>query len=73
MLPFGIIEKHGPHLPLGTDLINVRYAVEHAAQQEYTVIFPAVLFWPDCRGAAAAGDGFLQHAHAARSAAGNDR
>ncbi len=31
MLPFGIIEKHGPHLPLGTDLINVRYATEHAA------------------------------------------
>ena len=26
LLPFGIIEKHGPHLPLGTDLINVRYA-----------------------------------------------
>src|SRR6478735_6834812 len=25
LLPFGIIEKHGPHLPLGTDLLNVRY------------------------------------------------
>ena len=24
LLPFGIIEKHGPQLPLGTDLINVR-------------------------------------------------
>jgi creatinine amidohydrolase len=44
MLPFGIIEKHGPHLPLGTDLINVRYATEHAAAQEYTVIFPAYYF-----------------------------
>ena len=44
ILPFGIIEKHGPHLPLGTDLINVRYAVEHAAQQEYAVIFPAYYF-----------------------------
>jgi len=40
VLPFGIIEKHGPHLPLGTDLLNVRYVVEHAAQQEYVVIFP---------------------------------
>ena len=40
MLPFGIIEKHGPHLPLGTDLINVRYVAQHAAEQEYTVIFP---------------------------------
>jgi creatinine amidohydrolase len=40
LLPFGILEKHGPHLPLGTDLLNVRYVVEHAAQQEYAVIFP---------------------------------
>src|SRR4051794_19034067 len=32
VLPFGIIEKHGPHLPLGTDLINVRYLSEKAAQ-----------------------------------------
>jgi creatinine amidohydrolase len=44
LLPFGIIEKHGPHLPLGTDLINVRYAVEHATQQEYAVIFPPYYF-----------------------------
>lgn len=40
LLPFGILEKHGPHLPLGTDLINVRYASLHAAQQEYAVVFP---------------------------------
>lgn len=40
LLPFGILEKHGPHLPLGTDLLNVRYVVEHAAEQEYAVIFP---------------------------------
>jgi len=26
ILPFGILEKHGPHLPLGPDLLNVRYA-----------------------------------------------
>jgi creatinine amidohydrolase len=44
MLPFGIIEKHGPHLPLGTDLINVRYTTEHAAADEYAVIFPAYYF-----------------------------
>ncbi len=41
LLPFGILEKHGPHLPIGTDLLNVRYVAEHAAQQEYAVIFPA--------------------------------
>jgi creatinine amidohydrolase len=40
LLPFGILEKHGPHLPLGTDLLDVRYVSEHAAQQEYVVIFP---------------------------------
>ena len=44
VIPFGIIEKHGPHLPLGTDLINVRYAVEHGAQEEYAVVFPAYYF-----------------------------
>jgi len=40
LLPFGILEKHGPQLPLGTDLLNVRYVSEHAAKQEYVVIFP---------------------------------
>ena len=40
LLPFGILEKHGPHLPLGTDLLNVRYVSERATQQEYAVIFP---------------------------------
>lgn len=44
LLPFGIIEKHGPHLPLGTDLLDVRYATLHAAQQEYAVVFPAYYF-----------------------------
>jgi creatinine amidohydrolase len=44
VLPFGILEKHGPHLPLGTDLLNVRYVAEHAAQQEYAVVFPAYYF-----------------------------
>ena len=44
VLPFGILEKHGAHLPIGTDLINVRYAVEHAVEQEYAVIFPAYYF-----------------------------
>ena len=44
LLPFGIIEKHGPQLPLGTDLINVRYASEHAAAEEYAVIFPPYFY-----------------------------
>lgn len=44
LLPFGIIEKHGPHLPLGTDLLNVRYAAVHGAEQEFAVVFPAYYF-----------------------------
>ena len=35
LLPFGILEKHGPHLPLGTDLLDVRYSALHGAEQEY--------------------------------------
>ncbi|HVW85314.1 MAG TPA: creatininase family protein [Bryobacteraceae bacterium] len=44
LLPFGIIEKHGPQLPLGTDLINVRWIAEHAVEQEYSIVFPAYYF-----------------------------
>jgi len=44
LLPFGIIEKHGPHLPLGTDLLDVRHATLHAAEQEYSVVFPEYYF-----------------------------
>jgi creatinine amidohydrolase len=44
LLPFGILEKHGPHLPLGTDLLDVRYAALHAAEEEYAVVFPEYYF-----------------------------
>src|SRR4051794_14154381 len=44
LLPFGILEKHGPHLPLGTDLLNVRYASLQAVTQEYAVVFPEYYF-----------------------------
>ena len=43
-MPFGILEKHGPHLPLGTDLLDVRYVALNAAQQEYAVVFPEYYF-----------------------------
>jgi len=39
-LPFGILEKHGPAGPLGTDLINVRYTTLLAARDEYVLVFP---------------------------------
>ena len=44
LLPIGIMEKHGPHLPLGNDLLNVRYIALNAAQQEYAVVFPEYYF-----------------------------
>ncbi|HEV3039072.1 MAG TPA: creatininase family protein [Candidatus Angelobacter sp.] len=44
LLPFGILEKHGPHLPLGTDLLNVRYLSLNAVEQEYAVVFPEYYF-----------------------------
>jgi len=44
LLPFGILEKHGPHMPLGTDLLDVRYAALHAAEKEYAVVFPEYYF-----------------------------
>jgi len=44
LLPFGILEKHGPQLPLGTDLLDVRHAALTAAEQEYAVVFPEYYF-----------------------------
>jgi creatinine amidohydrolase len=44
VLPFGVMEKHGPQLPIGTDLINVRRASIDAARQEYAVVFPEYYF-----------------------------
>ncbi len=44
LLPFGILEKHGPHLPLGTDLLNVRHASLRAVEQEFAVVFPEYYF-----------------------------
>ena len=40
VIPLGIIEKHGPALPLGTDMYESREVAFHAAQKEYAVVFP---------------------------------
>jgi len=40
VIPLGIIEKHGPHLPLGTDLFESREAATTAAKKEYAVVYP---------------------------------
>ena len=40
ILPIGILEKHGPHVPIGADLIQVREWAARATKKEYAVVFP---------------------------------
>lgn len=44
LLPLGILEKHGPHLPLGTDMFDSRMIASTAAAKEYCVVFPPYYF-----------------------------
>jgi creatinine amidohydrolase len=44
LLPIGILEKHGQQLPLGTDLVNIRYVSVNAAREEFAVVFPEYYF-----------------------------
>ncbi|HBZ26044.1 MAG TPA: creatininase [Rikenellaceae bacterium] len=40
IIPMGVMEKHGQHLPLGTDLYTARDLSLRAAQKEYAIVFP---------------------------------
>lgn len=40
ILPIGVLEKHGPHAPIGSDLIHVREWAARVTKQEYAVVFP---------------------------------
>ncbi len=40
ILPIGVLEKHGPHGPIGSDLIKVREFSARATKKEYAVVFP---------------------------------
>ena len=40
ILPIGILEKHGPQDPIGSDLIHVREWAGRASKKEYAVVFP---------------------------------
>ena len=44
IIPMGILEKHGPHLPLGTDMLDAREIALRAAKIEYAVVFPQYYF-----------------------------
>ena len=40
LIPMGVIEKHGQHLPLGTDVFIAREISLRAAKKEYCIVFP---------------------------------
>lgn len=40
ILPIGILEKHDPQGPIGSDLIKVREWSARATKKEYAVVFP---------------------------------
>lgn len=50
VLALGCLERHGPHLPLGTDSLACKTAVELAAELEYAVVFPTGMWLGDVVG-----------------------
>ena len=40
VIPLGCLEKHGQHLPVGTDYFEAMTVIERAAKEEEVVIFP---------------------------------
>lgn len=50
VIPMGCIEKHGLHLPLGTDIVKGSYIAHRASQIETVCIFPDFTFGDTPRG-----------------------
>lgn len=44
ILPIGVIEKHGDHLPLGMDTLHAQHAARGAAELEPCMVFPFYYF-----------------------------
>ncbi len=44
ILPIGVLEYHGPHLPLGTDLYRAYHVACEVAAVEPAIVFPALPF-----------------------------
>ncbi len=44
IIPLGVLEAHGSHLPLGTDVFTAHWIACHAAEQEPVIVFPAYPF-----------------------------
>ncbi len=43
-MPTGIVEAHGPHLPLGTDALMATYIAEEAAKRTNALLLPTVWY-----------------------------
>jgi len=44
IIPVGCLEKHGQHLPVGTDVIHITEIARRAATEEPAVVFPSFYF-----------------------------
>ena len=44
ILPVGCLEKHGQHLPVGTDVIHITEIAKMATEKEPAVVFPTMYF-----------------------------
>ena len=44
IVPIGCLEKHGQHMPVGTDVIQATEIAKIAAEEEYAVVFPTMYF-----------------------------
>lgn len=44
VIAFGVVERHGDHLPLGTDFLNGHALARLAAEREQAVVFPPFYF-----------------------------
>jgi len=42
ILPVGCLEKHGQHLPVGTDVIHITEIAKRAAEIETAMVFPTM-------------------------------
>lgn len=44
IIAFGVLERHGNHLPLGTDFLNGHKLCSRAAEREAAIVFPPFYF-----------------------------
>lgn len=44
VIPYGAVEKHGLHMPLGTDILQAEYYAYEASKAEPVCVFPGIPF-----------------------------